>query len=66
MPVILATQEAEIKRITVPSQLRQIILETLSQKYSTQNRAFEVEEVVWCLPWALSSNSSREAMIYKK
>jgi hypothetical protein len=29
MPVILATQEAEIRRITVH---RQIVLETLSQK----------------------------------
>jgi hypothetical protein len=32
IPVILATQEAEIRRIMVRSQLRQIILETLSQK----------------------------------
>jgi hypothetical protein len=32
-PVILATQEAEIRRIMVQSQLRQIVLETLSQKY---------------------------------
>jgi hypothetical protein len=30
MPVILATQEAEIKRIRVPSQLQQIVLKTLS------------------------------------
>jgi hypothetical protein len=29
-PVILATWEAEIRRITVHSQLRQIVLETLS------------------------------------
>jgi hypothetical protein len=32
MPVILATQEAEIRRITVQSQPGQIVLETLSQK----------------------------------
>jgi hypothetical protein len=32
MPVILATQKAEIKRIMVQSQLGQIISETLSQK----------------------------------
>jgi hypothetical protein len=31
-PIILATQEAEIRRITVQSQPRQIIPETLSQK----------------------------------
>jgi hypothetical protein len=32
IPVILATQEAEIRRITVQSQLGQIVPETLSQK----------------------------------
>jgi hypothetical protein len=32
MPVILATQEAEIRRITIRSQLRQIVLKTLSRK----------------------------------
>jgi hypothetical protein len=31
-PVILATQEAEIRRIMVQSQPRKIVLETLSQK----------------------------------
>jgi hypothetical protein len=33
MPVILATQEAEIRTTVVRSQPKQIILETLSQKY---------------------------------
>jgi hypothetical protein len=32
MPVILATQEAEIRRIAVQSQPKQIVLKTLSQK----------------------------------
>jgi hypothetical protein len=32
MPVILATQEAEIRRIKVLSQPGEIVLETLSQK----------------------------------
>jgi hypothetical protein len=32
MPVILATQEAEIRRIMVGGQPRQIVLQTLSQK----------------------------------
>jgi hypothetical protein len=32
MPVILATQKAEIRRIAVQSQLRKIVWETLSQK----------------------------------
>jgi hypothetical protein len=36
MPVILATQEAEIKRITARSQPRQMVFMTLSQKYLTQ------------------------------
>jgi hypothetical protein len=34
-PAILATQEAEIRRMMVESQPRQIVFETLSQKYST-------------------------------
>jgi hypothetical protein len=33
MPVILATEEAGIRRITVQSQLGQIVHKTLSQKY---------------------------------
>jgi hypothetical protein len=35
-PVILATPEAEIRRIKVGGQLGQILLQTLSQKYPTQ------------------------------
>jgi hypothetical protein len=46
MPVILAAQEAEIRRIVVQSQPRQIVHETLSQKYSSQNRAGGVAQVV--------------------
>jgi hypothetical protein len=36
MPVILATQKAEIRRIAVQSQPAQIILKTLSRKYPSQ------------------------------
>jgi hypothetical protein len=36
MPVILATQEAEIRKIMVHSQPRQIVRETLSQKKKTK------------------------------
>jgi hypothetical protein len=35
-PVILATQEAEIKKIAVQSQPRQLVCKTLSQKHLTQ------------------------------
>jgi hypothetical protein len=38
MPVILATQETEIRRIAVQSQLRQIIHKTLSQKNPSQKK----------------------------
>jgi hypothetical protein len=39
MTIIPATQEAEIRRIMVRSQPRQIVPEILSQKYPTQKRA---------------------------
>jgi hypothetical protein len=55
MPVILATQEAEIRRIAVPSQPRQIVQETLSQKTLHKHRAGEVAKVK-----ALSSNPRTE------
>jgi hypothetical protein len=38
-PVILTTQEAEIRRFEVQSQPRQIVCETLSKKYPSQKRA---------------------------
>jgi hypothetical protein len=38
-PIILATQEAEFRRIMVWSQARQIVHETLSQKNPSQKRA---------------------------
>jgi hypothetical protein len=39
MPVILATQEAETRRILVPSQPRQIIRETLFKKKPSQKKS---------------------------
>jgi hypothetical protein len=38
MPIILATQEAELRRITVQSHPGQIVHETLSQKNPPQKR----------------------------
>jgi hypothetical protein len=38
MPVILATWEAEIRKITIQSQLGQIVGETLSQKNPSQKK----------------------------
>jgi hypothetical protein len=45
-PVILATQEAEIRRIVVPSQPGQIVCETLSRKYPIQKKAGGVAQAV--------------------
>jgi hypothetical protein len=39
MPVILAAQEATIRRIMIGSQPRQIVRETLSQKNPSGNKA---------------------------
>jgi hypothetical protein len=60
-PIILATQEAQIRRITVQGQSTQIVHETLSLKYPTQKSAGGVAQVVECLLCkhiVLSSNSS--------
>jgi hypothetical protein len=69
MPVIIPTQEAEIRRITVQSQPGQIVHETLSQKYSTQKMAGRVPQVVEHLRSKcenLSSNPSTTTTKKKK
>jgi acetolactate synthase small subunit len=58
MPVTLATEEAEIRRITIQSQPQQIVRETLSQK--THHKKGLVE---WIKVKALSSNPSTEKKI---
>jgi hypothetical protein len=59
MPVILTTQETEIRRIVVQSQRMQIVHETLYRKYSTQKSAdgvAQVEEHLLSTCVTLSSN----------
>jgi hypothetical protein len=46
MPVILATQEGEIKRIVAQNQPRQVVHETLSQRNPSQNSAAGVAQGV--------------------
>jgi hypothetical protein len=41
MPIILATQEAQIRRISVQSQPGQIVHENLSSKYPSLKRLAE-------------------------
>jgi hypothetical protein len=46
-PIILATQEAEIKRIVVQSQLGQIVHEILSQKKKKNHKTGLEEWLKW-------------------
>jgi hypothetical protein len=55
MPVIPATQEAEIRKSMVPSQPKQILHKTLSWK--THHKTGLVE---WCKVQALSSDPNTE------
>jgi hypothetical protein len=66
IPVIVANQEAEIRRIAVQSQLQQIVLETLSQKYPTQKRAGRVAQVVESLPSKQEAPSSNPSTTKKQ
>jgi hypothetical protein len=56
MPIILATQEAEIRRIVVQSQPGQIVCETLSQKTLQK----KIGLVQWLQVKVLSSSPSTE------
>jgi hypothetical protein len=49
-PVILATQETEIRKISVQSQAEKIVCKTLSQKYPTQKGAGGVAQEAEYLP----------------
>jgi hypothetical protein len=63
-PVVLATQEAEIRRIRVQSQPRQIAQETLSQKHLTHKRTGRVAQGVVCRPNKCEALSSIKLQYY--
>jgi hypothetical protein len=65
-PVILATQETEIRRIKALSQFWQIVGEALSQKHPTQNKADGVAQVVEQLPSKYETLSSNPSTTKKK
>jgi hypothetical protein len=46
MPIIIATQETEIRRIKIQASPRQIVHKTLSQKNRTQKRTGGVAQTV--------------------
>jgi hypothetical protein len=64
MLVILATQEAEIRRITVQSQPGQIAHEILSRIYLTQKRAGGVAQGVGSQfkPWYCKKKKKKNSM----
>jgi hypothetical protein len=62
-PVILATQEVEIRRIAVQGQPGQIVQETHLQ--NNQRKARDVAQVVQCLPSKLEALSSMTSTIKK-
>jgi hypothetical protein len=57
MSVILATQEAEIRRISVQNQLGEIACETLSQKKKTKPIT-KIRLMKWLKVKSLNSNHS--------
>jgi hypothetical protein len=59
MPVILATQKAEFRRIVVRSQPGQIVHETLSRKNPSHKRAGRMAQVVQRLPTKHETLSSK-------
>jgi hypothetical protein len=69
MPIILATWEAEIERITVKGQLRQIVCETpisnIARAKLTGGMAKVVEQLV-CNCEALNSNPSSSLCLNKE
>jgi hypothetical protein len=65
MPISLATWEAEIRRIRVQSQTRQIVPETLYRKDPTHKRAGTVVQVVEYLLSKCEAPGSKPSTIKK-
>jgi hypothetical protein len=59
MPIILATQGAEIRRVKVQGQPRPRVHETLSRKTPSQKRAGRVAHMVEHLPRKCETLSSK-------
>jgi hypothetical protein len=68
MAIILATQEAEIRRILVQGQPTQIVHKNLSQKYPTctRKRVGEVTQMVEHLPRKCEALNSNPSTLPKK
>jgi hypothetical protein len=64
--VILATQEAEIRRSEVQSQPKQVVLDTHLENTPHKKRAGGVDQVVQCLPTKLEALSSNPSTTKKK
>jgi hypothetical protein len=64
--IILHTQEANIRSVSVQSHPGPIVHETLSQKYVVQNRAGRVIHMVKCLPSQCEALSTNPSTIKKK
>jgi hypothetical protein len=66
MPVILATWEVEIRKITVPSQPQNIVPETLPRKYPRPKKGHRVTQLIEHLPRKHETPSSNPSATKKK
>jgi hypothetical protein len=65
-PVILATQEAEVRKIPVGSQLQQKVCKTLSQKHLIHKKADRVAQVIESLSSEHETLSSSTSTVKNK
>jgi hypothetical protein len=66
MPIILATWEADIRRITVQSQPRQTVCKTLISKNTQHKKGLVEWRSVECLPSKYEALSSNYSMAKKR